>query len=104
MSGKLEFTAELQPPWRAVHGDSVVSIVTTPGGRPVAVTASKPYWKRHDDTDVAIANIMAAAPELYEALRRLLGNTDPGNASEHDEGCMCVIHEARAALAKAVAP
>lgn len=32
---------------------------------------------------------------------RLLGTTDAGNADEHEQGCHCVIHEARAAIAKA---
>lgn len=50
---------------------------------------------------VANANLIAAAPDLLEALRRLLSSVDSGNASTHDDGCRCVYHEASAAIAKA---
>ncbi|MFA5382477.1 MAG: hypothetical protein WC356_04870 [Candidatus Micrarchaeia archaeon] len=37
---------------------------------------------------------------LYRALKRLLGATNPGNADTHEKNCMCVICEARKAIAK----
>jgi hypothetical protein len=57
--------------------------------------------KRDRESLDATAKVFAAAPELLEALKRLLGSTGSGNASLHEEGCRCVIHEARAAIAKA---
>jgi hypothetical protein len=48
-----------------------------------------------------VAALVKAAPELLDALIRLLGSTHAGNADEHESGCGCVIHEARAAIAKA---
>mgnify|MGYP000744712897 CR=1 FL=1 len=53
------------------------------------------------DEDRATARLMTAAPEMLVALKRLLASTDPGNVDDHDKGCGCVIHEARAAIAKA---
>lgn len=49
----------------------------------------------------ANAALIAAAPELYSALSRLLATTDPGSADRHMPDCRCVYHEAVAALAKA---
>lgn len=60
-------------------------------------------WRLTGHIGDANAKLIAAAPELLEALKRLLGSTNTGNADEHDEGCRCVIHEARAAIAKASA-
>lgn len=54
-----------------------------------------------DATGVANARLMAAAPDLYEALTRLLASHGPGNAEAHQPGCQCAVHEAMAALAKA---
>lgn len=51
--------------------------------------------------DRATAVLMAAAPDMLAALKRLLASTDPGNVDDHDKGCGCVIHEARAAIARA---
>lgn len=47
------------------------------------------------------ARLIAAAPDLLEALRRLLATTAHNNDDKHEDGCRCVIHEARAAIAKA---
>lgn len=44
---------------------------------------------------------MAAAPELLGAMERLLATTEPGTEDAHEPGCRCVIHGARAAIAKA---
>lgn len=49
----------------------------------------------------ANAALIAAAPELYEALATLLSATNPGNVDRHTSDCRCCYHEALAALAKA---
>lgn len=49
----------------------------------------------------ANARLIAAAPELLEALKRLLATINPGNADSHSNDCRCVIHEARAVISKA---
>lgn len=87
-------------PWRTQKGDSVVHIIAA-GGAPIANTSTKEYWRKLDAIDEANAHLMSAAPELYEALWRLLGTAERGNATTHEPGCRCVIHEAEAALAKA---
>jgi hypothetical protein len=48
----------------------------------------------------ANALLIAAAPDLLAALKRLLATTFPGTEG-HDPDCRCVIHEARTAIAKA---
>ena len=49
----------------------------------------------------ADARLIAAAPDLLDALHRLLATTDSGNSATHQPDCRCVFHEARAAIAKA---
>lgn len=98
-------------PW-AVRYDYVVQAPSFDDGRLVPV--AQPYGVNSDGTDLfANARLIAAAPELYEALDQLL--TDmliaQGNmrdAAKHDprwEGCAEAIQPrvdaARAALAKA---
>lgn len=56
-------------PWRVEAGDSVVGIYS-PAGR-VAVTNTKTFYQRHDARDIANANLIAAAPELLDAIREL---------------------------------
>ena len=58
-------------PWRTQLGDSVVHIVDG-AGRPIADTATKAYYERHDDRDRAIAHLLAAAPDLYAVLAELM--------------------------------
>jgi hypothetical protein len=48
----------------------------------------------------ADARLCAAAPELLAALKRLEATVKP-DLLPHDKGCGCVVHEARAAIAKA---
>ena len=56
-------------PWRVEAGDSVVGIYS-PAGR-VAITNTKTFYQRHDARDIANANLIAAAPELLDAIRDL---------------------------------
>jgi hypothetical protein len=49
--------------------------------------------------ELANARLIAAAPDLFDALRRLLA-TSRGNASEHEAGCGCAVHEADKAIAR----
>lgn len=47
------------------------------------------------------ADLIAAAPDLYEALKRVIGGRDWGNVEDHEYNCMCLYHEAIKALNKA---
>lgn len=47
------------------------------------------------------ARLIAAAPELLAAIKRLLVASYPGTERHHETGCRCVIHEAQVAIAKA---
>jgi hypothetical protein len=99
-TGAASFTPGL---WQSKAGDSVVWI-TTADGLPVAVTDTKAYWQRHDETDLANARLIAAAPDLYETLEAMVhwnlkrGPFDePLGESEQEPE----VNLARAALAKA---
>lgn len=62
-------------PWSYRAGDSVVFILGADGAA-IAATDSKRYYQRHDETDVANARLIAAAPELLAQLEyavKLLG-------------------------------
>jgi hypothetical protein len=45
-----------------------------------------------------VPRLAAELRRAREAGRRLLATINPGNAATHKPGCMCVIHEARAAF------
>ena len=47
------------------------------------------------------ARLIAAAPDLLAALKRLLAAQYPGTENHHETGCRCFIHEAQTAIAKA---
>ena len=56
------------------------------------------------DLDAAfIVRAVNSHAALLAALKRLLAGAE-GNASEHETGCRCVIHEALAAIAEAEKP
>lgn len=75
-------------------------VVTGSGDRICFMAHGGP--KKQPEFD-ANARLIAAAPDLYAALRRLLVTQSP-DGYEHEAGCRCVIHEARAALARVDAP
>lgn len=49
---------------------------------------------------LADARLIAAAPDLLDALRKLVASY-PGSADKHVDGCWCDLHVARAAIARA---
>ncbi len=53
-------------PWEIVTGDSVIHV--TGHGSPICATDSKRYYERFDATDEANALLIAAAPDLLEAV------------------------------------
>ena len=79
-------------PWNTEAGDSVINVLH--GTERVAATNTKPYWKKYDERDVANARLIAAAPELYEALKAFM--FADGHDDFEDEW-----PAARAAIAKA---
>lgn len=62
-------------------------------------------WRQAKDEqaakEAARRRVQDAAEEMLAALERLLAATPAGNEAEHEPGCRCVIHEARAAIRKA---
>jgi hypothetical protein len=83
-------------PWRVDEGR-----VVDANGQPIAWIAVRLNLGDGDDSWLVIANKLAASAKLEAALARLLAIENPGNADQHEPGCCCVIHEARAALATA---
>lgn len=82
------------------------NIIGADGRRGVANTGGYSENRNQEachEENIANASLIAAAPELLDALRRLLATINPGNADSHSKDCGCVIHEARAAIAKAEA-
>lgn len=89
--------------WRIVDGDGVrLAFTTTPTGDE----------RRAKDLDVADAmevanaNLISAAPELYEALREIYEDIEPMcnvecHGCKHEPGCNKWARRARAALEKA---
>jgi hypothetical protein len=103
-------TAHIPGPWqyRTLPHDDWGTVHASNG--PIVAHALSGSWDVIDydahrtagtDPYEANARLIAAAPDLLAALKRLLATINPGNADEHAVGCNCVIHEARAAIAKA---
>ena len=49
----------------------------------------------------ANASLIAAAPEMLQALKETIGYWDACGFSDCDDGCDCIVHFVRAAIAKA---
>jgi hypothetical protein len=65
--------------------------------------AAHEEWKYADREAILYAAYGARQPEidnLRAALARLLAASKKGNADTHHDGCRCVFHEARSALAE----
>jgi hypothetical protein len=58
-------------PWQIISGHSAIRILTIEG-YDVAQTTGSPYWKEFSKSDEANARLIAAAPDLLEALKALL--------------------------------
>jgi len=57
-------------PWYVERGDSCVFI--RKAGRRIAATDTKTFYEKHDETDVANANLMAASPDLLAVLKDVI--------------------------------
>ena len=78
-------------PWTTVPGDTVICVYGPENYR-VAAVGGMPYWKRFTKTDEANARLIAAAPDLLEALKGVVAVAD----RKTDE-----FDRAKAAIAKA---
>jgi hypothetical protein len=97
-------------PWRTIDGDSVVNVVS-PQGLPIAATTSKAYFEKFDYEDTANARLIAAAPDLLEALAAILpdalcGESHSPELPEHEvirayPLTWGTLRAARAAISKA---
>lgn len=90
-------------PWRAIRGDSVVSIVAADGSD-IAATNTKAYWQRHDDQDKANARLIAAAPDLLLAGRAAVAAWELPMTEESAATFETAIQLLRAAIARATDP
>ena len=81
-------------PWATRRGHSVVEIRTT-AGLEIAQTAGGHYWQNFTDEALANARLIAAAPELYEALELAL------MAWDHDGEPNAIGYEHAMELARA---
>ena len=79
--------------WYAKEGQ----IVSQDTGKTLAVI---PYYDSEDKEQTANANLMAAAPELLEALREAIESMDQGMRSNQLE----LYKKAQAAIQKAINP
>lgn len=62
-----EMVTHTEGPWHTVPGDSVVHVVAQ--NERICATNRKRYYERHDETDVANARLIAAAPDMLAALK-----------------------------------
>lgn len=57
-------------PWRILEGDSVVAVHAVQ--RAICDTRGTPYWQQFKSEDLANARLIAAAPELFDAIKEML--------------------------------
>jgi hypothetical protein len=73
-SGSVPTGARFTPgPWHVVEGHSIVSIKAD--GIDIADTSSKRYYQSFDQTDRANAHLIAAAPDMFEALEAVVATS-----------------------------
>lgn len=94
-------------PWAIRLGQSVVEIRTT-AGLPIAQTTSGHYWQNFGPEAEANARLIAAAPDMLEALRHaeaILSYAPEMSTNKNGAGPNTSTHHAlrlvRAAIAKA---
>jgi hypothetical protein len=80
-------------PWRVVQGAGCWHAVSDDGGFSTGCIT-------FDGLGLGNAQLVAAAPDLYEAIRSSMQYLDE-TIGPCDEGCECILHGLHAALAKA---
>ena len=115
MADKTTFTPG---PWRWIVEDYSMANLQGPNGELDHVLSSSPcegcvkhakqnnpnpewQWARCTTPSEANALLIAAAPEMYDALEYLIQRVDPDNCGDHCDNA-CPWCEAKRALAKAV--
>lgn len=79
---------------------TVIRSVAIPGHDYIEVSRITNPSPEQDEVARANVRLIAAAPDLLEALKRLLANFSGGTEATHEPGCGCVWHEAAKAIAK----
>lgn len=88
-------------PWELVQVDELCITIMGAGGKQLESQALDFCFHCDDDESIYNGYLMSAAPELYESLEYLLKDFESRTADELDFERDAVIHQARAALAKA---
>lgn len=88
-------------PWEVGERNGCYAPINAPNWYSLATVVVRIHGEERDSQKgLANARLIAAAPDLLAALKRLVATVKP-DALPHDKGCGCVVHEARAAIAKA---
>ena len=97
MSDTPQRAAFTKGPWGLQFGDSRIGIVSE-RGEEIASVGSAPYYKGYSPTDYANAHLIAAAPDLVEALQECVDAMYSDNPAD---GWKEILDKARSVLARA---